>query len=67
MALGDIGNDYYKCAYTVPRPFRRQLSRCRRKVVEGARPGARYCRIHICPCGNGPRTHAHNQKPKENT
>ena len=45
-----------QCIYSTPKPFRRQLSYCHRKAVEGAK----YCVLHICPCGTGPFTHIHN-------
>jgi hypothetical protein len=46
-----------RCVYRTPVPFRRQISRCPRKAVEGAK----YCRQHLCPCGIGPFTHRHNE------
>jgi hypothetical protein len=50
-------NDNKRCWYTIPRPFRRAMSRCRRKAIEGSH----YCTRHICSCGIGPFTHKHEE------
>jgi hypothetical protein len=54
-----VKHDYTdRCWYKIPRPFRRQISQCRKRAVSGAR----YCAFHLCPCGIGPFTHSHNEK-----